>query len=126
MRKARMIAIPVAMLMLLLLLSFFEVQIDAIAEFTFIWDVMLGIALGVGLVLLPSISGYQYSLTNHTTFLWVCGVIAMVLIFCQYMTTVIGIHAGITPFLPQTNARMRIVEGVFAGYCSFAASLGKK
>lgn len=122
MRKARMIIMPIAILGILLVLCHFEVQLDAIAAFNFIWDIMLGIALGIGIALVPSVYGYKSSQNNQPAYFWVSGFVTMVLIFCQYMSTVISINASITPFLPATNIQMRIVEGAFLGYCSFIAA----
>lgn len=125
MRKAQAIVLPVAILCILLALAFVELQLDAIAEFAFIWDVLLGIALGVGIAILPALAGFESKRNERTSFFWVCGFVSMLLIFCQYISSVIVLRADIVTFLPQANARMRMVEGAFLGYCSYIAARGK-
>ena len=121
MRKIRAIFAPVALFAVLILISSLSPNIEAIAEFEFIWDVAIGIALGAGIATLPALSAFRGVENKRLSFFWVCGFCALVLIFAQYMTTVVGFQTEGPAFIPRTNTRTRVIEGAFLGYCSLVA-----
>lgn len=125
MRNVRAIIVPILLLVILCALAWLQVQLPIVAAFDFIWDVILGAALGVGLSLLPVLSGFAVRRNAMTSMLWVCGFLSLLLIFYQYMTLVTGLQLDSLAFLATPNTRMRIVEGAILGYCSFTAGRGK-
>lgn len=125
MRNLRMIIVPLLILAAISTLAMINVNITAIAHFVFIWDILLGAALGAGLALLPALSGFPTRRNAQTGMLWVCGFISLLLIFYQYMTLVTGMHIDALTFLASPNTRMRIVEGAVLGYTSLLAGRGK-
>ena len=125
MRRIRAILAPIALFALLIFISSLNLNIGAIAEFSFIWDIALGIALGVGAAALPALSAYKGAGDKHLAFFWICGFCSLVLIFIQYMSTVMGVQTEGAAFVPPTNTRMRVVEGAILGYCSLVAGREK-
>lgn len=125
MRRIRAIMVPLLVLTATCALALFDFKLDSVANFSFIWDVLLGSVLGVGLALLPSTSGFISRQNNLTAMFWVCGFISLLLIFYQYLSTITGTHIQGLAFLAVGDVRIRIVEGVFLGYCSAVAGRGK-
>ncbi len=125
MRNFRAAVIPVLLLAAACALAYFDLKFDRVAHFGFIWDVLLGAALGAALVLLPSMSGFSARKNALTSMYWVCGFTALLLVFYQYMTLVTGMRIESLAFLSNPGPRMRIVEGVLLGYCSLMAGRGK-
>ena len=125
MRKLRAILAPGALFALLILIASFDLDIGVIAEFAFIWDVTVGILLGAGLAALPALSAHKGRNDKHLAFFWICGFCALILVFVQYMSTVMGLQTEGAAFVPPTNARMRIIEGALLGYCSLVAGREK-
>jgi len=121
----RAIFVPVALFALLILIASFDFTIGMIAEFAFIWDVAVGILLGVALAALPALSAFKGVGDKNLAFFWVCGFCSLLLIFVQYMSTVVGLQTEGAAFAPPTNARMRIIEGAILGYCSLVAGREK-
>lgn len=125
MRRMRAMLVPIALLALLVLISSQSPNIEAIAAFDFIWDVVVGIALGASIAALPSLSAFNGIEDKRLSFLWACGFCSLIIIFAQYMTTVVGLRTEGFDFIPPTSARMRVVEGAFLGYCSLVAGREK-
>lgn len=125
MRRIRAVVAPVALFALLIFIASFGPDIGAIAEFAFIWDIAIGILLGAGLAVLPALSAHKSANDKYLAFLWVGGFCSLVLIFIQYMSTVVGFQTEGAAFVPPTNAQMRIVEGALLGYCSLVAGREK-
>ncbi len=125
MRNARAAIIPVLLLAALIALSCFELQFDRLANFPFIWDVLLGAAAGIGLSMLPQLSGFSQKKNAATSMYWICGFAALMVIFYQYITSVTGMGFPPVAFLSSAGPRMRIIEGVVLGYCSTVAGRGK-
>ena len=125
MRNVRAVMVPVLLLAAVVALAWFDLQIPIVAHFDFIWDVLLGGALGAGLAFLPVMSGFTVRRNALTSMFWVCGFLSLLLIFYQYMTMVTGLRIEVLAFLASPGPRMRIAEGVILGYCSFIAGRGK-
>lgn len=116
---------PLAALAAAVALSWFEPRVDGLAGFAFIWDVLLGAALGACLAAMPSLSGFVMRRNALTGMYWACGFVSLLLIFYQYMTTVTGMRIESLGFLAAPGPRMRIAEGVMLGYASLTAGRGK-
>lgn len=125
MRNVRAALVPILLLIAVCALAWFNIDLPFIAEFSFIWDVVLGAVLGIGIALLPALSGFTIRRNAFTSMYWICGFMALLLIFYQYMTMVTGLHADFLEFMTHPGPRMRIVEGVILGYCSLIAGRGK-
>lgn len=125
MRNVRAVLVPVVMLAAVVALAWLQVEVGAVAHFDFFWDVLLGVALGAALALLPQMAGFPAKRNTLTGMFWVCGFLALLLIFYQYMTLVTGMQVEALHFLAAPGARLRIVEGVMLGYCSFVAGRGR-
>lgn len=125
MRNIRIVFVPVLILAALCGLAMLEIDVTGIAQFGFIWDVLLGGVIGAALALLPAMAGFNVRRNAQTSLLWVCGFVTLLLIFYQYMTLVTGMRIEALAFLAAPGTRMRIAEGVMLGYCSFIAGRGK-
>lgn len=125
MRNIRAICMPILVLAVLVALAWLQVALPAVARFDFIWDVLLGGALGAGLALMPGLAGFAQKKNAMTSMLWVCGFLSLLLVFFQYMTLVTGMQVEALSFLTAPTTRMRIVEGAVLGYCSVIAGRGK-
>lgn len=125
MRNFRAIAMPLLLLAAITALAYANVSVDRIAQFGFIWDVLLGAALGAGLALLPPAAGFPGKRNALTAMFWVCGFATLLIIFYQYMTLMTGMNIETIAFLGNPNGRMRVVEGAMLGYCSIFAGRGK-
>ncbi|MCL1963941.1 MAG: hypothetical protein FWF69_02635 [Firmicutes bacterium] len=125
MRKFRAAAMPLVVLAAICSLAYFSLQVGAIAKFDFIWDTLLGAALGVGLALLPALSGFGARRNAYTSMYWLCGFAALLLIFYQYMSTVTGMRIEGLEFLSSPGQRMLIAEATILGFCSVVAGRGK-
>ena len=125
MQKLRAIVAPAALFALLILIASFDFAIALIAEFSFIWDIAVGIMLGAGLALLPALSAHKSANDRNLAYFWICGFCSLLLIFLHYMSTVVGVQTEGAAFVPPTNTRMRVVEGALLGYCSVVAGREK-
>lgn len=125
MRNVRAIAMPILLLAAVCMLAWLQISVKEVSQFDFIWDVLLGVALGAGLAFLPAMAGFAVRKNALTGMFWVCGFLSMLLIFYQYMTMVTSLQVEVISFLASPGTRMRITEGVFLGYCSFIAGRGK-
>ncbi len=125
MRRIRAITVPLFVLAAACALALQNLQLDSVANFSFIWDVLLGSAVGVGLALLPAMSGFPGRQNGLVPMFWVCGFISLLMIFYQYMSAITGMHIQGLAFLAVDNPRVRIVESVLLGYCSMTAGRGK-
>lgn len=125
MRNIRAAIMPILLLIAICALAWLDVELPIVAHFSFIWDVLLGGALGAGLVFLPTLSGFTVRRNALTGMYWVCGFLSLLLVFYQYMTLVTGLHIDAIAFLDNPGPRMRIIEGTILGYCSFVAGRGK-
>ena len=125
MRKFRAAAMPLLVLAGICGLAYGTLSVDAIARFDFIWDALLGAALGAGLALLPAFSGFGARRNALTAMYWLCGFAALLLIFYQYMASVTGLTIDGLLFLSNPGPRMRVAEGAMLGYCSVVAGRGK-
>lgn len=125
MRKVQAVLVPLLILAALVALAWLQVDVPIIARFDFIWDVILGAALGLGLALLPQLSGFAPRKNALTSMFWVCGFITLLVVFYQYMSLVADLHIAALSFLSSPGPRMRLIEGALLGYCSFVAGRGK-
>lgn len=125
MRNIRAVFVPILLLAALCALAWFDLSIPIIAEFSFIWDVILGTVLGIALAWLPTLSGFTSKRNQLTGMFWVGGFLALLLVFYQYMVLVTGLNVEALTVISSPGPRMRIVEGAFLGYCSFTAGRGK-
>ena len=126
MKKLRAMLCPVAVLLVLSMLALWNVTVQAIAYFGFIWDVLLGAALGISLALLPTFCGFGARKNASVSMFWVCGFAALLLIFVQYMSLVTDLALPDLPFLSSSyNGRILVVEGALLVYCSVVAGRGK-
>jgi hypothetical protein len=125
MRKIRAAVVPLIALVLVCALASFDAQIESVAQFSFMWDVLLGVFVGVILALLPAMCGFSARQNALTSMFWIGGFASLLLIFCQYMSLVTGMQLKDLPFLSGAMPRARIAEGVMLGYCSLIAGRGK-
>lgn len=125
MLKLRAVCMPVLVLAAVCALAWLEADLSFIAHFGFIWDVLLGAALGAGLALLPPMSGFAVRRNAATSMYWVCGFVALLLVFYQYAALVTGVYVQPLAFLSLPGTRMRVVEGAVLAYCSVVAGRGK-
>jgi hypothetical protein len=125
MRKIRVAAMPLLLLAALWALAGWRAELPQIAHFDFIWDVLLGGAVGAGFALLPQMASLGGKRNGLTGLFWVCGFVALVLVFYQYISLVTGVSAQGLGFLENPGTRTRMVEGAVLGYCSFVAGRGK-
>lgn len=125
MRNFRAVFAPLLVLCAACGLAMLSVRLEAVVHFDFIWDVLLGAALGILLALLPTFAGFGGKHQAVTSMLWVCGFAALLLIFYQYASMVTGWHMDAISFLSSPGPRLRIAEGAVLGYCSLIAGRGK-
>lgn len=125
MRNIRAAIVPVLLLAVVYALAWVQLTIDQIAQFDFIWDVLLGIVLGLGLAFLPGMAGFAQRRNSVTTMFWICGFLSLLVIFYQYISLVTGMRINEIAFLTAPGPRLRIVEGALLGYCSCVAGRGK-
>lgn len=125
MRKVRAALLPMLLLIGLTALAWLDVRLDRVAHFGFIWDVLLGLMLGMGLCALPALSGFSARRNALTGMYWVCGFASLLLIFYQYTNLLTGVSAEPLAFLTDPGPRMRIVEGALLGFTSLMAGRGK-
>lgn len=125
MRYIRAVVVPILLLAAVCMLAWLQIGVEEVAHFDFIWDVLLGAVLGAGLALLPAMAGFAVRKNALTGMLWVCGFLSLLLIFYQYMTLVTSLQVEALSILASPDTRMRVVEGVILGYCSFVAGRGK-
>ncbi len=124
MRKIRAAVVPLLALGATCALALFDVRLDSVAQFSFIWDVLLGAVVGALLALLPSLSGFPGKQNALTSMFWICGFVSLLLIFYQYMSLVTGVQVPQLAFLAP-SPRARIAESAVLGYCSLVAGRGK-
>ncbi|GHU83122.1 hypothetical protein FACS1894196_2490 [Clostridia bacterium] len=125
MRRVRAAVVPLLLLVAIGALTLWDPRVNVIAQFTFIWDVLLGVLLGAGLALLPSMAGIGAHRTPVAGLFWVCGFFALLLIFYQYTVLVADLSPRVLAFLAKPGPRARVVEGVMLGYASVIAARGK-
>lgn len=125
MRSVRAVVVPILLLAALGALAWLNIDIAVIAQFPFIWDVLLGVALGVGLALLLPLSGFAVRRNALTGMLWVCAFLSLLIIFYQYMVQVTGLHVEALTFLAMPGTRLCIVEGAVLGFTTLIAARGK-
>lgn len=121
MRSLRAAVFPVLLMLALVFLSCLSFELPSISHFEFIWDVLIGGALGAGLAFLPTIAGFEGKRNPLGSKLWIAAFVTMLLVFYQYISLVTRIQLHLLPFLENPGARMRIVEGALLGFLSFAA-----
>jgi hypothetical protein len=121
MRKVRVALMPVLLLAALWALAGWRVDMPRIAHFGFIWDLLLGAALGAGFALLPQFASIGSKREALTGYFWFGGFVTLLLVFYQYISQVLGISAQALRFLENPDTRTRIIEGAVLGYCSFVA-----
>ncbi|HML48303.1 MAG TPA: hypothetical protein PKE04_16290 [Clostridia bacterium] len=117
MLKVRVVLLPSLTLVLLIVLARWNVSIGQIAQFSFLWDALLGIALGVGLYLLPGLSGVRPKMHPNAGLYWVPAFLMALLLCLQYMALVTGNALFDQSGLLVSNGRSCVVEGAGLGYC---------
>lgn len=125
MQKLRVAVVSVLVFVALGALAWLRLDVSFIAHFDFIWDVLLGLALGAAFAWMPTFTGFAVRRNAATGMFWICGFLFLLVIFYQYMTLVIGLHVEQLDFLAAPSTRMRVIEGAVLGYCSFTAGRGK-
>lgn len=125
MRNLRVLVVPLLVFIALCALAMFHFDIPIIADFDFIWDVLLGAVLGAAFALLPAMSGFPVRRNAQTGIFWGCGFLSLAVIFYQYISQVTGMRIDALTFLASPGTRARIVEGAMLGYSSLTAGRGK-
>lgn len=125
MLKVRVVLLPSLVLVLLIALARWNVSVDQIARFSFLWDALLGIALGVGLYLLPGLSGVRPKAHPNAGLYWVTAFVMALLLCLQYMALVTGQALFDQSWLLASSGRSCVVEGAGLGYCMAHAMRGR-
>jgi hypothetical protein len=109
--------VPALLLAALAALAYLAWDVPQIARFDFLWDAFLGLALGVGLGLLPAWTGVPRRPNASAGLYWVGAFLALALLCAQY----VGLVTGLVPFqqawLARAAARGAIAEGAVLGFC---------
>ena len=125
MHRLKAAVVPVLMLVLAVTLAHSSLSVPQVSHFEFVWDVLLGAALGAFLSVLPSMAGFGSKRNALTGMLWVGGFVTMILVFYQYISLVTGVAIDSLSLIAAPSQRMRIVEGTMLGYLSFTAGRGR-
>ena len=125
MLKVRVVLLPLLVLAPLIALARWNVSVGQIAQFSFLWDAFLGIALGAGLYLLPGLSGVRQKVHPNAGLYWVTAFVMALLLCMQYMALVTGYALFNQTWLLMSDGRTCVVEGAGLGYCMAHALRGR-
>lgn len=116
MKKLRVVASVVGALLLTLWVLGIQWSWNAIPHFSFYWNVLLGLALGLLLAMLPLISGAANGRVGFRTQWWVCVCLIVLVLFFQYLLAYGGLSVSWLRWLAVKGDRALMGEGVVLGY----------
>ena len=125
MKKLRTAAVPLLTAAVLTALALVSLSVPVIVRFDFLWDVLLGAALGAAFYWLPALSGFPVKKNLPGKKYWICAFVMLVMMCCQYFSLASGLDFRFLSVLANPSVRVRVVEGAFFAFCAFHALRGK-
>lgn len=116
MKKFRVVASVVGTLLLTLWVLGSRWTWNAIPHFSFFWNVLLGLALGLLLAMLPLISGTGPSRVPYRAQWWIGVALIVLVLFFQFLIAYGGLSVSWLGWLKVGGDRSLMGEGVVLGY----------
>lgn len=116
MKKLRVVASILGTLLLTLWVLGIRWTWNAIPHFSFFWNVLLGMALGLLLAMLPLISGTVSARVPYRAQWWIGFCLIVLVLFFQFLIAYGGLSVSWLGWLKAGGDRALMGEGVVLGY----------
>lgn len=126
MKKLRVVASIVGTLLLTLWVLGISWSWNALPHFSFFWNVLRGLALGLLLAMLPIISGTASARLPYRAQWWIGAALIVLVLFFQFLMGIGSLSVSWLRWLSASNVQILMGEGVVLGYVLGFALRAKK
>lgn len=116
MKKLRVVASIVGVLLLTLWVLGIQWTWKALPHFSFFWNVLLGLALGLLLAMLPIISGTASARVPYRAQWWIGFSLIVLVLFFQFLIGIGSLSVSWLRWLAASDVKILMGEGVVLGH----------